>query len=185
MKLQDRLDPHARMTGTATLVIQRWLPGGAERVWRYLTDSDLRRKWLASGDMRLQAGAPLELVWRNDALSADADTRPAGFPDVERLQSRVLAVEPMRMLQIAWGEGDVTFTLEEKGDRVLMTVTHRGIDDGAEQFSTAAGWHMHLDILVALASDAAPPSFWSGWTDLHGIYTHRLSQLEQEQRPCR
>jgi uncharacterized protein YndB with AHSA1/START domain len=185
MMLHDRLDPHARMIGDATLVIQRWLPGSAERLWRYLTDSDLRQRWLAVGAMTIEAGAPLELVWRNDALSAATDRRPAGMPEVQRMQSRILAVEPMRMLQIAWGNGDVTFTLEEKGNRVLLTVTHRGIDGGAEQRSLAAGWHMHLDILVSLTSGAEAPTFWSGWTALQGLYGHRLKLPEQEQRPCR
>ena len=35
-----------------TLKIQRLLPGPIERIWAYLTDSDLRRKWLAAGTWR-------------------------------------------------------------------------------------------------------------------------------------
>ena len=49
--------------------IQRILPGPIERVWAYLTDSDLRRRWLAAGPMEMKVGAPFELVWRNDELS--------------------------------------------------------------------------------------------------------------------
>jgi uncharacterized protein YndB with AHSA1/START domain len=44
------------------LRIQRLLPGPIERVWAYLTESDLRRQWLASGTMQLQPGASFELV---------------------------------------------------------------------------------------------------------------------------
>ena len=36
-----------------TLKIERVLPGPIERVWAYLTDSDLRRQWLAA--VRLKA----------------------------------------------------------------------------------------------------------------------------------
>ena len=46
----------------ATLTIRRVLPGPIERVWAYLTDSDLRRQWLAAGRMELAVGAPFELV---------------------------------------------------------------------------------------------------------------------------
>ncbi len=60
------------------------------------------------------SGSPLELVWRNDALSNDHDPRPSAFGDEQRMQSRVIDIEPMRMLKIAWGKGDVTFTLQEQ-----------------------------------------------------------------------
>ena len=33
-----------------TVRIQRLLPGPMERVWAYLTDSELRRQWLAAGE---------------------------------------------------------------------------------------------------------------------------------------
>ena len=36
-----------------TLKIERLLPGPIERVWSYLTESDLRRQWLASGRMEM------------------------------------------------------------------------------------------------------------------------------------
>ena len=41
----------------ATLKIQRRLPGPIERVWAYLTESDLRRQWLAAGQMEMKVGA--------------------------------------------------------------------------------------------------------------------------------
>ena len=47
------LDPYGRLIEPATLKIERLLPGPIERVWAYLTESDLRRQWLASGEMPL------------------------------------------------------------------------------------------------------------------------------------
>lgn len=176
MTSQYEVDGFAAMTGGSTLVIQRWLPGPTERVWRYLIDSDLRRKWLASGNMELRAGTSLEFVWRNDALSKVDDPRPDEFAEEERMQSRVIEVDPMRMLKIAWGKGDVTFTLQEQAGRVLLTITHRGLDDRGARRMIAPGWHMHLDILVAELSGAEPPSFWSGWSRLQALYDDRLNQ---------
>ena len=72
------LDAHGRLTEPATLEIQRLLPGPAERIWAYLTDGELRRKWLAAGTMELTAGAPFELVWRNDELTDPPGTRRIG-----------------------------------------------------------------------------------------------------------
>jgi uncharacterized protein YndB with AHSA1/START domain len=49
-------DPYGAVTEPATIAIQRRLPGNAERVWAYLTQSELRRRWLAAGDMQMKAG---------------------------------------------------------------------------------------------------------------------------------
>lgn len=176
MNYRENFDEFAKMTDRSTLVIQRWLPGPIDRIWNYLTDSELRRKWLAAGEMELAPGASLELVWRNDNLSAASDPRPAGFPEEQRMQSHLIAVDPMRLLTIAWGKGDVTFELKERGDRVLLTLTHRGLDDRGARMMIAAGWHMHLDILLANVSGTEAASFWSGWAKLKDVYEQLLPQ---------
>lgn len=175
MKPDETIDSYASMKTPSTLVIQRWLPGPVDRIWRYLTDSELRATWLASGDMTLTAGSPVELVWRNDSLSAPDDPRPDGFPEVQRMDSKVIAVDPPRRLTIAWGAGEVTFDLSEKGDMVLLTLTHTGLDDPGARTMTSAGWHMHLDILVARVSAMPAASFWSGWVRLRDDYAARLT----------
>lgn len=160
----------ARMVEGGTLMIQRWLPGPAERLWRYLVDSEKRQQWLAAGEMEPVAGAVFDLTWRNDALSAATDPRPEGFPEVQRLQSRVIAVDPPRRLVIAWGAGEVSFDLVDRDDRVLLTIRHSGLSDGPVRAEIAGGWHMHLDILVDRISDRTPASFWSGWARLRDLY---------------
>jgi uncharacterized protein YndB with AHSA1/START domain len=40
----------------ATLTLERMLPGSIDRVWAYLTESDLRRQWLAAGTMEMRVG---------------------------------------------------------------------------------------------------------------------------------
>ena len=168
-------DAHGVLTEPATLKIQRLLPGPVERVWDYLTRSDLRRQWLAAGEMEMTVGAPVELVWRNDELSDPPGLRPPGFPEEHRLQSRITELDPPRRLAIAWGNtGGVTFELEPRGDRVLLTVIHRRLPDRATLLNVSAGWHMHLDILAALAEGRGPEPFWEGWTRLKGEYDGRL-----------
>ena len=80
-------DAYGTLIEPTTLKIQRLLPGPIERVWAYLTDSELRRKWLAAGEMEMKVGAPFELVWRNDELTDPPGKRPDGFrrgaPDAE------------------------------------------------------------------------------------------------------
>ena len=162
-----------QLTEPTQFTIQRWLPGPAERIWRYLTESDLRRKWLAAGDMPAVAGGAFELVWRNDELSRPDDTRPAGFPEENRMESRILVFDPPRHLTFSWGDGEVSFKLEPKGDRVLLTLVHSGLGPD-NRIRVAAGWHTHLDIMVAEAEGVAPGSFWSNWTARTEVYRARL-----------
>lgn len=170
----EKVDDFAHMVNGSTLVIQRWLPGPAERIWCYLTDGELRSKWLAAGDMELAPDGACELIWRNDTLSREDDLRPEGFPEEQRMQSRVIEARPVHFLKIAWGSGDVTFELKEKGDRVLLTLTHTGLTGPEPLEYITGGWHMHLDILVAVVSGAEPPSFWTGWQKLRDEYVRRL-----------
>ena len=168
-------DAYGTLIEPTTLKIQRLLPGPIERIWAYLTDSDLRRKWLAAGAMEMKVGAPVEFVWRNGELNDPPSPRPADFPEEHRMQSRITELDPMRKLSIAWNNsGDVTFELEPKGQGVLLTVIHRRLPDRSTLLKVGAGWHMHLDVLVARASGKEPAPFWEGWSSLRDEYDRRL-----------
>jgi len=168
-------DPFGVLSEPATLTIQRLLPGPIERVWKYLTDGELRQTWLAAGDMELVPGAPFTFVWRNDSLSDVPSVRPEGFAPEHRMESRIVACEPPRKLVFTWnGSDDVSFELEPAGSRVLLTVTHRRLPGRDTLLSVAAGWHMHLDTLAAATSGTARPAFWEGWTALRDDYDRRL-----------
>jgi len=169
------LDTYGRLTEPATLTIQRMLPAPAERVWAYLTQSDLRRQWLASGEMEMTVGAPFELVWRNNELTDPPGRRPDGFSGEHRMKSRIVALDPPRKLVISWGEsGEVSFELEPKGEKVLLTIVHRRLPDRESMLNVGAGWHAHLDVLVARLSDAEPDPFWDHWSRLKSEYATRL-----------
>lgn len=168
-------DPYGVLTESATLLIQRLLPGPIERVWAYLTESDLRRQWLAAGLMELKVGAPFELVWRNDELTDPPGQRPPGFPAEHRMQSRITELDPPRRLAFNWSNsGDVSFDLVPEGDQVLLTVIHRRLPDRATMLRVGPGWHSHLDVLVARATGKEPAPFWDGWTRLRQEYDRRL-----------
>lgn len=163
------------LTEPATLTLERLLPGPIERIWAYLTESDLRRQWLAAGEMELAEGAPFELVWRNEELSEPQGKRPAGFPEENRLSCRITEVDPPRRLGFTWGDtAGVVITLEPMDKDVLLTLTHRRLPDRATMLNVGAGWHMHLDILVARATGNQPEPFWDGWLRLKADYDRLL-----------
>jgi uncharacterized protein YndB with AHSA1/START domain len=169
------LDAYGVLTEPTTVKIQRRLPGPIERVWAYLTESERRRQWLAAGQMEMKVGAPFELVWRNDELCNPPAQRPAGFPEEHRMQSRITELDPPHKLSFTWqGSGDVSFELARQGDEVLLTVIHRRLPDRDSLLKHAAGWHMHLDVLVARATGKEPEPFWDGWSRLQQEYDRRL-----------
>ena len=158
-----------------TLKIERLLPGPIDRVWRYLTDSDLRAKWLASGSMEMKTGSPFEFVWRNDRLTTPTGKKPEGFGDEHRMQSRITELDPPRKISFTWSNsGDVTFELTPRDDKVLLTVIHRRLPDRNTMLMVGPGWHMHLDVLLARMTGNEPEPFWDGWTRLKGDYAKRL-----------
>ncbi|MGD9879159.1 MAG: SRPBCC family protein [Reyranella sp.] len=168
-------DAYGTLTESATLRIQRLLPGPIERVGAHLTESDLRRKWLAAGEMKLEVGAPFELVWRHDELTDPPGARPAGFGDEHRMQSRITELDPPRRLSFTWDNGgDVTFELEPRDHKVLITVIHRRLPDRGTMLMVGAGWHIHLDVLVARVSGTESEPFWDGWSRLKQDYDRRL-----------
>jgi uncharacterized protein YndB with AHSA1/START domain len=170
-------DAYGVLTDPVTLTMQRLLPGPIERVWAYLTDSDLRRQWLASGLMELKLQAPFELVWRNDELTDPPGERPEGFGEEHRMQCRILEVEPPRKLAFTWGvNSEVRFELEPVGDKVRLTIRHLRAPDRGVLLNVSAGWHTHLAILQAKLSGEKPQPLWDMWRSLRAEYDQRLPQ---------
>src|SRR3546814_17864904 len=88
---------YAVLSDTDTVRLQRVLPGPIERVWQHLTDAGLRRQWLDGGDgVQPRAGTSFELVWPNDELNDPPGKYPDGFPDDQRMQSRLIECDTTR-----------------------------------------------------------------------------------------
>src|SRR5688572_17308230 len=53
---QVPVDDYGVVTAPDTVRIERLLPGPIQRVWDYLTESELRGKWFASGELDARVG---------------------------------------------------------------------------------------------------------------------------------
>lgn len=167
-------DDYGVLGDDATMTINRLLPGPIERVWAYLTESELRRQWLAAGEMG-GVGSRFELVWRNGDLTDRPGSKPEEFGEEHRLGSEVTEFDPPHRLAFTWGStGGVTFELAPAGARVLLTVTHRRILERSSQLNIGAGWHAHLDVLAAKLVGENPEPFWDHWTALKSEYDRRI-----------
>jgi uncharacterized protein YndB with AHSA1/START domain len=145
-------DSYGTLVGTDTLRLQRSLPGSIDRIWAYLTESDKRGQWLASGDMDLRVGGKVGLFFRHADLSPRTAPTPERYREMEAghaMTGRITACEPPRLLSYTWGESDgseseVRFDLSEQDDRVLLTVTHSRLHNRDDLVSVAGGWHAHM-----------------------------------------
>jgi uncharacterized protein YndB with AHSA1/START domain len=173
----EDLNEYVELSEPATVTLQRLVRGPVDTVWAYLTKSDLRRQWLAAGEMELAVGALFDLTWRNDELTDPPGRRPDGFPGVHVNQNRILAVEPNRCLSFAFGNhGEVTFELEPRGSEVLVTLNHRGVPDRATLLMISPSWHNHLDLLVARLAGRTPAEpYWDKMNRLRADYERRLA----------
>lgn len=170
------LDAYGVVTEPATLTMERLLPGPIERVWSYLTESELRRQWLAAGEMTMEVGAPFELVWRHDELTDPPGQRPDGMSEEHRMESRITELDPPHRLSFTWkGSGDVTIVLTPQGGDVLLTLTHRRLPDSSMLRGVSTGWHAHLDLLVARVSDKTVTTpFWDSFRKVKAEYAKRI-----------
>jgi uncharacterized protein YndB with AHSA1/START domain len=168
-------DSYGELIEPATLRIERMLPGPIDRVWAYLTQGELRRRWLASGEMKMKVGSTFTLTWRNDELTTPPGHRPDGFGTEHSMESTITEFDPPHRLGYTFGQhGLVSFELEERGKSVLLTLIHRRLPDRNTMLKVSAGWHAHLDVLVARVSGKEPEPFWDSWSRLKGDYEKRL-----------
>ncbi|EFE94564.1 SRPBCC family protein [Serratia odorifera] len=177
------MNDYGMVIETGTLRIQRLLPGPIERVWAYLTESDKRATWLAAGEMTLEVGAPLALLFNNGQLAGDSEPTPPEFRQYSGSVTNpghITCLFPPRVLSFTWAEKDkdrpseVTFELTEQGSDVLLTVTHRRLATREQMLSVAGGWHTHLDILVDRLNHQPPRPFWATLARVQEEYRARL-----------
>ena len=168
------------ITEAGAIRFERLLPGPIERVWEYLTDPEKRGRWLASGPMDVRAGGEFEYVWRNSELTENDDPPPEKYAAYaeHRMKGHIIEADPPRRLVHSWDEegdspNEVTFELSERGDKVLLSLTHRRLSGRKGMLSVAGGWHVHLDILEARLEGREPPPFWR---------THNRVEQEYESR---
>ena len=120
--MTDTMTPSAYgvITEPATVRLQRLLPGPIEKVWSYITDSELRGKWLATGPMDLRVGGAYRVHMR----------KPDGTET--RLVGVYREVDPPKKLVYTWawetspemGETLVTVEFLERGRATEVVLKH-------------------------------------------------------------
>ncbi|MET3654527.1 SRPBCC domain-containing protein [Dyella japonica] len=170
--------PARQLLAADTVRFERLLPGPLERVWSFLTESDKRGQWLASGAMEQRVGSDFQLHFHHTDLSQTPTSPPERFKalaDGKTTHHRVIACEPPTLLAISWGGMDepseVTFELAPVNEQVRLTVTHRRLKP-EDVAGVSGGWHTHLNILADRLDGHLPQAFWP-------VFGHLLARYEQ------
>jgi uncharacterized protein YndB with AHSA1/START domain len=187
----ELLQDYGAVVEPGTVQFRRLLPGPIERVWAYLTESEKRGQWLATGEMELWVGGRVSLQFHHADLSPVKEPTPERFRRYEKgevLTGWVTHCEPPRLLSFTWGSreaSEVTFDLSYQDDKVLLVLTHRRLGrDRRTMLSFISGWHTHLSILSDRLKGIAPRPFWSAYTRFEKDYQARLEALLERQSPA-
>jgi uncharacterized protein YndB with AHSA1/START domain len=166
------MSEQGKLLDKTTIQFERLLPGPIERVWSYLTDGKKRAAWFSGGATELKPGGKVEFHFDHRKLTSPDDDKPSKkhepYSGEMRFEGRVIRAEPPTLLIWEWpseGEGGaksvVTFALEPRGDRVLLTLTEAKLKTRETVIGNAAGWHTHLDYLEAILGGTKRPRFWA------------------------
>lgn len=150
---RHRLGAFLRDGDRIGLRYERHLRHPPERVWRALTESDSLQHWLPCDIVGpRQAGAAIELpFWPAvvDTYHIDQPVHPG----------RILTWDPPRVFAWQWDRDTLRFELQPDGEGTRLVFTTWLEDLSAGPASTAAGYHVCLDQLVALVDHGIAPPF--------------------------
>jgi uncharacterized protein YndB with AHSA1/START domain len=159
--------------------LERLLPGPIDRVWAFLTESDKRGRWLATGHWELRPGGKIEMHFAHEQLQSEPT--PPKYRDMPMsFTGEVLRCEPPRLIEFTWMESngvasEVTFELAPRGDQVALIITHRKIVNREELLDIAGGWDVHTGILEDVLAQRPPRGFWSTHEPLVHEYARRFA----------
>lgn len=134
--------------GPGVIAVDQFLAHPPEKVWRALTDAELLARWLMPNDLKPIVG---------HRFTFRTEPRPRqGFDGI--VHCEVLAVEPRRLLRIAWRGGrldtTVTWTLTPEGRGTRLLLEHAGFDPDdpiqRQAFTImGGGWRSHVPAALA------------------------------------
>ena len=173
--------------GPAEVRFERLLPGPIDRIWEFVTESEPRSRWLAAGRMELHVGGKVELFFLHKNLAPD-EAPPDAYRKVheEGHQSfgRVTQCDPPRLLGFTWEDSEekaaspdaneVVIELAPRGERVLLTLTHRRLASHEELVNVSGGWHTHLGLLEDVVSGRPRRPFWASHAKWEAEYRKRF-----------
>lgn len=180
------INSYGILTTPGTIRFERLLPGSIEQIWTYLTESEKKAEWLASGQVECRIGGMVKHHFKHSTLCETDDPIPDRYKHLEEGASytgRVTKCEIPHLLSYIWAEEDgeeseVTFKLvPTEGNNTHLILTHKNIgNDRSILIGAASGWHTHLGILIDKLNGRKPKGFWKVHKRMEREYELRLLQ---------
>jgi|HubBroStandDraft_1064217.scaffolds.fasta_scaffold08230_7 uncharacterized protein YndB with AHSA1/START domain len=153
-----------RLIAPGTLQFERLMPGPIERVWDYLTKTELLATWFMPGTIGTRVGADVSFEFG--------------------MIGTITAYEPPRLVEYTWNEAEssvgavidalVRWELREQGDRVLLILTHSRMP-AASISGFGAGWHAGLAGLAEQLDGTEPSPDDNDYTALEARYAELVT----------
>ncbi len=152
-------------SGPDSIRLERLLDAPAEKVWRYLTQAELREQWFMGGTDARPDGE-FELVVDHDKLSSEDPPYPESHECYKGAvwTEKVLKFDPPRVLETTFQGGKngiVTYELFPEGGRTRLVLTHREITSPSGFQDFGGGWTSHLAVLGEILAGRTVPDFWA------------------------
>lgn len=152
-------------TAPDTIRLERVLDAPPEKVWRYLTEAELRKEWFMGGT-DAQAGSEFELLNDHDNLSEDDVPYPESYAPYKgkTWSEKVISFDPPRLLETTFQSGQngrVRYELIPDGARTRLVLTHSGIESPTGGQDFGSGWNSHLTVLKEKLAGRGVRDFWA------------------------
>ena len=146
--------------GRSAVRLERRLNATPEEIWPLLTEPEEVALWLAELAIEPRVGGSYDLAFENTGTVSTG---------------RITAFEPPTLLEYRWREGEaveslVRFELHPVAGATDLLLTHTLLRGDSVLSEYAAGWHHHLELLVARLAGRAADWDWSRFNDLLAGY---------------
>jgi uncharacterized protein YndB with AHSA1/START domain len=145
--------------------LERLLDAPVDKVWRYLTEAELRQQWFMGGtDAR--PDSEFELLNDHDNLSLEPVPYPESYAPYKgkTWSEKVIRFEPPHLLETTFQSGrngTVTYELFPDGERTRLVLVHSGIESGTGAQDFGSGWNSHLTVLQERLAGKSVRDFWA------------------------
>lgn len=173
-----RVDAPIERTAPDTIRLERLLDAPVDKVWRYLTEAELRRQWFMGGSDAAPNGE-FELIVDHDNLSEDEVAYPESYAAFKGSvwTEKVIRFEPPRLLETTFQggkNGRVTYELFADGERTRLVLIHSGITSGTGAQDFGTGWNSHLTVLQEKLAGRTVRDFWALHAESRAAVTEAL-----------
>ena len=147
--------------GRGVIRLARRLAATPEEIWPLLVDPEEVATWLATLAIEPRVGGSYRLTFANT-------------PSVSR--GHITAFEPPTLLEYRWYEGEASESLVRFELRIAdarttdLILTHTLLHGAADLHEYSAGWHAHLELLIARLAGRASDWDWARYNELLAAY---------------